>query len=93
MSIFFHIHSVALTEDISIPEEVVKGLATHGAEGLARFKEAVDEGYHVSSVNCAIATGLYILTFLISRWQVYLNNKMSEEKEENRRQAIHLRSD
>ncbi|XP_050726316.1 ribonuclease kappa-like [Eriocheir sinensis] len=67
MGIFFFIKSPAFIEDLYIPEE-----AHHDAN---EYIKALDESYHTIAVNCGIAAGMYVITLIISGWQVMVNQR------------------
>lgn len=68
MGIFFYVKSVALVEDIPI----------EGSFGsLKEFYAEADRGYKQNAYNCWIAACIYVLTFLFSGHQFYVNSRSS----------------
>ncbi|KAK1136112.1 hypothetical protein K0M31_000680 [Melipona bicolor] len=70
MGIFFYTKSVALVEDLPIEEEENFSKATD-------FYAAADRGYKQNAYNCWIAACIYVLTFLFSGHQFYINSRSS----------------
>ncbi|CAK9800094.1 Ribonuclease kappa [Anthophora plagiata] len=68
MGIFFYTKSVALVEDISFPETF---------KSSTDFYAAADRGYKQNAYNCWIAACIYVLTFLFSGHQFYINSRSS----------------
>ncbi|KYN37494.1 Ribonuclease kappa [Trachymyrmex septentrionalis] len=71
MGVFFYIRSVALVEDLPL-EELKENLTSTG-----EFYKVVDRGYTQNAYNCWIAACIYVLTFLFSGHQFYLNSRSS----------------
>ncbi|KAH0946255.1 hypothetical protein HN011_005706 [Eciton burchellii] len=69
MGIFFYIRSVALVEDLP--------LADKNFTSLDNFYDVVERGYLQNAYNCWIAACIYVLTFLFSGHQFYLNSRSS----------------
>lgn len=69
MGIFFYTKSVALVEDLPIEEEDFKKATD--------FYAAADRGYKQNAYNCWIAACIYVLTFLFSGHQFYINSRSS----------------
>ncbi|XP_012265898.2 ribonuclease kappa-B [Athalia rosae] len=69
MGIFFYVKSVALIEDL--PDTHVE-LTTP-----EEFYHAMDRGYLQNAYNCWIAACIYVLTFLFSGHQFYVNSRSS----------------
>ncbi|XP_011700861.1 PREDICTED: ribonuclease kappa-B [Wasmannia auropunctata] len=69
MGIFFYVRSVALVEDLPLE----KGNFT----SIGEFYKEVDRGYTQNAYNCWIAACIYVLTFLFSGHQFYLNSRSS----------------
>lgn len=69
MGVFFYIRSVALVEDLPMGE---KNFTT-----LDDFYKEADRGYMQNAYNCWIAACIYVLTFLFSGHQFYLNSRSS----------------
>ncbi|XP_011307123.1 ribonuclease kappa-B [Fopius arisanus] len=69
MGIFFFARSVALIEDISFGEEIL--------DTPDKFYFAADRGYTQNAYNCWIAACIYVLTFLFSGHQFYVNSRTS----------------
>ncbi|XP_063995094.1 ribonuclease kappa-B [Diachasmimorpha longicaudata] len=69
MGIFFFVKSVALIEDL--PLEGKKFNSPH------EFYMAADWGYLQNAYNCWIAACIYVLTFLLSGHQFYVNSRTS----------------
>ncbi|EFN66494.1 Ribonuclease kappa [Camponotus floridanus] len=69
MGVFFYVRSVALVEDLPLGE----GNFTT----LENFYDVVDRGYTQNAYNCWIAACIYVLTFLFSGHQFYLNSRSS----------------
>ncbi|KAG0719962.1 39S ribosomal protein L23, mitochondrial [Chionoecetes opilio] len=67
MAILFLVKSPAFIEDLNIPEE-----AHHSAPA---FIEALDKSYKTTALNCGIAAGMYVITLIISGWQVMVNKR------------------
>ncbi|XP_014483386.1 PREDICTED: ribonuclease kappa [Dinoponera quadriceps] len=68
MGIFFYFRSVALVEDLPLPENITS---------LEHFYKMADRGYMQNAYNCWIAACIYVLTFLFSGHQFYLNSRSS----------------
>ncbi|KAL6264638.1 ribonuclease kappa-B [Pogonomyrmex barbatus] len=68
MGIFFYIRSVALVEDIPLEGNFTT---------VEQFYDVVDRGYTQNAYNCWIAACIYVLTFLFSGHQFYLNSRSS----------------
>jgi ribonuclease kappa len=68
MGIFFYGKSVALVEDLPLPDT--------GDEKIDQnqFFADVDQAYSQNAYNCWIAACLYVGTFLLSAHQFYLNS-------------------
>ncbi|KYQ53867.1 Ribonuclease kappa, partial [Trachymyrmex zeteki] len=71
MGVFFYVRSVALVEDLPLGE--LKENLTSTDE----FYKVVDRGYTQNAYNCWIAACIYVLTFLFSGHQFYLNSRSS----------------
>ncbi|OXU20900.1 ribonuclease kappa [Nasonia vitripennis] len=69
MGIFFYIKSVALIEDLPLEDSYF--------EKPEDFYMAADSGFTRNAYNCWIAACIYILTFLFSGHQFYLNSRSS----------------
>ncbi|EZA52901.1 hypothetical protein DMN91_010461 [Ooceraea biroi] len=69
MGIFFYIRSVALVEDLPLGER--------NFTSLSNFYDVVERGYLQNAYNCWIAACIYVLTFLFSGHQFYLNSRSS----------------
>ncbi|XP_012540811.1 ribonuclease kappa [Monomorium pharaonis] len=69
MGIFFYVRSVALVEDLPLGEK--------NFTSLDQFYKVVDRGYMQNAYNCWIAACIYVLTFLFSGHQFYLNSRSS----------------
>ncbi|XP_039305471.1 ribonuclease kappa [Solenopsis invicta] len=69
MGIFFYVRSVALVEDLPLGEQ--------NLTAIEDFYKAVDRGYTQNAYNCWIAACIYVLTFLFSGHQFYLNSRSS----------------
>lgn len=69
MGIFFYVKSVALIEDLPLEG---KTFATPAA-----FYTEADRGYTQNAYNCWIAACIYVLTFLFSGHQFYMNSRTS----------------
>ncbi|XP_029677116.1 ribonuclease kappa [Formica exsecta] len=70
MGVFFYVRSVALVEDLPLGEETV-------FTSLDNFYDVMDRGYTQNAYNCWIAACIYVLTFLFSGHQFYLNSRSS----------------
>ncbi|KAM0736720.1 Ribonuclease kappa [Formica fusca] len=70
MGVFFYVRSVALVEDLPMGEETV-------FTSLDNFYDVMDRGYTQNAYNCWIAACIYVLTFLFSGHQFYLNSRSS----------------
>ncbi|KYN02168.1 Ribonuclease kappa [Cyphomyrmex costatus] len=70
MGVFFYVRSVALVEDLPLKE--LKETTT-----TDEFYKLVDRGYTQNAYNCWIAVCIYVLTFLFSGHQFYLNSRSS----------------
>ncbi|KAF6203399.1 hypothetical protein GE061_003818 [Apolygus lucorum] len=68
MGIFYWFHAVALLEDIPIDE------SKHDMSAHEFYHEA-DIGYQTAAMNCWIAACLYILSFVVSGHQFYMNSR------------------
>jgi len=69
MGVFFYIKSVALLEDIGLPENI-EGVYNNDLE---KFYKASDELYEQNAYNCWIAAGIYGGLLVFSGWQLYVN--------------------
>ncbi|XP_072762557.1 ribonuclease kappa [Anoplolepis gracilipes] len=69
MGVFFYVRSVALVEDLPLGEKQFTS--------LENFYDVVDRGYTQNAYNCWIAACIYVLTFLFSGHQFYLNSRSS----------------
>ncbi|KAL0100807.1 hypothetical protein PUN28_019295 [Cardiocondyla obscurior] len=69
MGIFFYVRSVALVEDLPLGEK--------NFTSMDEFYKVVDRGYTQNAYNCWIAACIYVLTFLFSGHQFYLNSRSS----------------
>jgi len=69
MGIFFYVRSVALIEDVPLGENATKTPAD--------FYTEADRGYTQNAYNCWIAACIYVLTFLFSGHQFYMNSRTS----------------
>ncbi|XP_029162849.1 ribonuclease kappa [Nylanderia fulva] len=69
MGVFFYVRSVALVEDLPLGEKKFTS--------LQNFYDEVDRGYTQNAYNCWIAACIYVLTFLFSGHQFYLNSRSS----------------
>ncbi|CAL1674697.1 unnamed protein product [Lasius platythorax] len=69
MGVFFYVRSVALVEDLPLGER--------NFTSLENFYDVVDRGYTQNAYNCWIAACIYVLTFLFSGHQFYLNSRSS----------------
>ncbi|GAB1865370.1 Ribonuclease kappa [Camponotus japonicus] len=69
MGVFFYVRSVALVEDLPLGEK--------NFTSLENFYDVVDRGYTQNAYNCWIAACIYVLTFLFSGHQFYLNSRSS----------------
>ncbi|XP_076751011.1 ribonuclease kappa [Xylocopa sonorina] len=68
MGIFFYTKSVALVEDLPLEGTF---------ERATIFYAAADRGYKQNAYNCWIAACIYVLTFLFSGHQFYINSRSS----------------
>nr|XP_031840641.1 ribonuclease kappa [Nomia melanderi] len=68
MGIFFYVKSVALVEDVPLEETY---------DQVDKFYKEVDRGYTQNAYNCWIAACIYVLTFLFSGHQFYINSRSS----------------
>ncbi|CAH1736386.1 ribonuclease kappa-B [Aphis gossypii] len=68
MGFFYYIRSVALIEDLNIPEE-------HKFTDQQEFYSYADKMYSLNAYNCWIAACLYIFTLVVSGHQFYMNNR------------------
>ena len=68
MGLFFYVNSVALVEDVPL-----KGMFSSPKE----FYAEADRGYKQNAYNCWIAACIYVLTFLFSGHQFYINSRSS----------------
>ncbi|KAK9308235.1 hypothetical protein QLX08_001706 [Tetragonisca angustula] len=73
MGIFFYTKSVALVEDLPIGEEKAEQTFTKATA----FYAIADRGYKQNAYNCWIAACIYVLTFLFSGHQFYINSRSS----------------
>ena len=71
MGVFFQIHSPALFEDIPLEEKKWAG-QNYSLTYL-------HEQYEVSALNCFIAAGLYVLSFIFSFVQFRMNSRQNYE--------------
>ncbi|XP_043502715.1 ribonuclease kappa [Polistes fuscatus] len=69
MGIFFYIKSVALVEDLNFER-------TYFSNQNEFYIEA-ERSYTQNAYNCWIAACIYVLTFLFSGYQFYLNSRSS----------------
>lgn len=69
MGVFFYVKSVALIEDLPLEGKTFAS--------ATEFYEEVDRGYKQNAYNCWIAACIYVLTFLFSGHQFYLNSRSS----------------
>ncbi|XP_071560595.1 ribonuclease kappa-B [Temnothorax nylanderi] len=69
MGVFFYVRSVALVEDLPLGEK--------NFTSIDEFYKVVDRGYTQNAYNCWIAACIYVLTFLFSGHQFYLNSRSS----------------
>ncbi|XP_017777729.1 PREDICTED: ribonuclease kappa-B [Nicrophorus vespilloides] len=69
MGVFYYIHSVALAEDLPLPEGEIKD--------PAEFYNDVDVAYTQNAYNCWIAACLYVVTLAISGHQFWANSRSS----------------
>uniref|UniRef100_A0A6V7K312 Uncharacterized protein n=1 Tax=Bracon brevicornis TaxID=1563983 RepID=A0A6V7K312_9HYME len=69
MGIFFFVHSVALIEDVPLEGKMFKK--------PEEFYTEADRGYTQNAYNCWIAACIYVLTFLLSGHQFYVNSRTS----------------
>jgi len=69
MGVFFYVRSVALVEDLPLGER--------NFTSFDHFYDVVDRGYTQNAYNCWIAACIYVLTFLFSGHQFYLNSRSS----------------
>ena len=71
MGVFYHIHSVALFEDIPL---------NHTEWEEHNFDpDMVHKAYMTSEINCFVAAGIYLLFFIFSCCQQRMNAKASYE--------------
>ncbi|XP_020282279.1 ribonuclease kappa [Pseudomyrmex gracilis] len=69
MGVFFYVRSVALVEDLPLEGKNITNINT--------FYDLVERGYTQNAYNCWIAACIYVLTFLFSGHQFYLNSRSS----------------
>ncbi|XP_055374176.1 ribonuclease kappa-B-like [Condylostylus longicornis] len=69
MGVFFYIRSVALLEDIGLPEEIEKIFDND----IEKVYKRADELYEQNALNCWIAAGFYVLLLAFSGHQMYSN--------------------
>ncbi|XP_012277628.1 ribonuclease kappa-B [Orussus abietinus] len=69
MGVFFYVRSVALVEDLPLEGKVF--------ETKDEFYTEADRGYTQNAYNCWIAACIYVLTFLFSGHQFYVNSRSS----------------
>ncbi|RZC37047.1 hypothetical protein BDFB_011545 [Asbolus verrucosus] len=67
MGLFFHVHAVALAEDIVVDANVTD---------VEKFYEEVDEGYTRGAQNCWLAAAMYAITLLVSAQQFWANQRL-----------------
>ncbi|KZC10943.1 PREDICTED: ribonuclease kappa-B [Dufourea novaeangliae] len=68
MGIFFYVKSVALVEDLPLEGNF---------KNIKDFYTQADRGYTQNAYNCWIAACIYVLTFLFSGHQFYINSRSS----------------
>ncbi|XP_053991279.1 ribonuclease kappa-B [Hylaeus volcanicus] len=68
MGIFFYVKSVALVEDLPLGGSFTD---------VKEFYAEADRGYTQNAYNCWIAACIYVLTFLFSGHQFYINSRSS----------------
>lgn len=70
MGFFFFMNSVALVEDLPLEE---------GAQykNVEDFYREAERGFNANAQNCWIAACIYVITFLFSGHQFYLNSRSS----------------
>ncbi|XP_076246056.1 ribonuclease kappa [Calliopsis andreniformis] len=68
MGLFFYVKSVALVEDLPIKKTF---------NNVKDFYTEADRGYQQNAYNCWIAACIYVLTFLFSGHQFYINSRSS----------------
>ncbi|XP_033328790.1 ribonuclease kappa [Megalopta genalis] len=68
MGIFFYVKSVALVEDLPLEGTF---------EDSDHFYREADRSYTQNAYNCWIAACIYVLTFLFSGHQFYINSRSS----------------
>lgn len=61
--------SVAFVEDLPIDEDKI--------DTVDKFYTEADRGYAQNAYNCWIAACIYVLTFLFSGHQFYMNSRSS----------------
>ncbi|KAF2358474.1 hypothetical protein FHG87_010767 [Trinorchestia longiramus] len=66
MGILFFVESPAFLEDLYIPEDT---------EEPVPYIEAMEKSFSQIATNCWIAMGLYLVTLVVSGWQVWVNFK------------------
>lgn len=69
MGLFFYVKSVALVEDLPLEGKYFSE--------MDEFYTEVNRGYTQNAYNCWIAACIYVLTFLFSGYQFYLNSRSS----------------
>lgn len=72
MGLFYHVHSLALSEDLP-------GLEHEHDHEIPKedFYAIVDRGYAQNAMNCWIAACLYLVTLFFSGHQFWLNSRSS----------------
>ncbi|XP_060822609.1 ribonuclease kappa [Bombus pascuorum] len=69
MGIFFYYNSVALIEDLPLEGQTFNKPTD--------FYAVAERGYKQNAYNCWIAACIYVLTFLFSGHQFYINSRSS----------------
>lgn len=71
MGFFFMMKSVALVEDLPLDEKL------EDIKSPAQFYRIAEAGFTANAYNCWIAACIYVVTFLFSGHQFYLNSRSS----------------
>ena len=69
MGLFFYMKALALIEDVKLQEE------NHDSPDAIYLD--MKRGFNANALNCWIAACIYVVTFLFSGHQFYLNSRSS----------------
>ena len=71
MALAFYKNSVAMAKDL--PDKTFTDALEVSRGNITKMVDTMNSMYEQQAINCAVAAGLYVLTFLVSLHQFWIN--------------------